>query len=66
MSIRFGSKLWGIASNRSTVLSPISWDLRSVQNNVLYANNSRGKFEAALLHVLVQIMNDLEQSLQRI
>jgi argininosuccinate lyase len=32
---------------------------RSVQNNVLYANNSRGKFEAALLHALVQIMNDL-------
>ena len=32
-----------------------------VQNNVLYANNSRGKFEAAVLHVLVQIMNDLSK-----
>lgn len=30
-----------------------------VQNNVLYANNSRGKFEAAVLHALVQVMNDL-------
>lgn len=35
---------------------------KSVQNNVLYANNSRGKFEAALLHVLVQIMNDLSKA----
>jgi argininosuccinate lyase len=33
----------------------------SVQNNVLYANNSRGKFEVAVLHVLVQIMNDLSK-----
>ena len=31
----------------------------SVQNNVLYANNSRGKFESAALHVCTQIMNDL-------
>lgn len=30
-----------------------------VQNNVLYANNSRGKFEAVILNALVQIMNDL-------
>ena len=35
---------------------------QSVQNNVLYANNSRGKFEAAVLHVLVQIMNDLSKA----
>lgn len=34
---------------------------KTVQNNVLYANNSRGKFEAAVLHVLVQIMNDLSK-----
>ncbi len=33
----------------------------AVQNNVLYANNSRGKFEAAVLHALVQIMNDLSK-----
>lgn len=33
----------------------------SVQNNVLYANNSRGKLEAAVLHALVQIMNDLSK-----
>lgn len=32
---------------------------KSVQNNVLYANNSRGKFEGMILHVLVQVMNDL-------
>jgi argininosuccinate lyase len=30
-----------------------------VQNNVLYANNSRGKFESVILHALVQVMNDL-------
>lgn len=35
---------------------------KAVQNNVLYANNSRGKFEAAVLHVLVQIMNDLSKA----
>jgi len=34
---------------------------RTVQNNVLYANNSRGKFEAIVLHALVQIMNDLSK-----
>ena len=32
-----------------------------VQNNVLYCNNSRGKFEAAILHALVQVMNDLSK-----
>ncbi|MFC2049320.1 argininosuccinate lyase [Chlamydiota bacterium] len=32
-----------------------------VQNNVLYANNSRGKFEAVILNALVQIMNDLSK-----
>ena len=32
---------------------------KSVQNNVLYANNSRGKFEGLILHALVQAMNDL-------
>ncbi len=35
---------------------------KTVQNNVLYANNSRGKFEAAVLHVLVQIMSDLSKA----
>jgi argininosuccinate lyase len=30
-----------------------------VQNNVLYVNNSRGKFEAMIIYALVQIMNDL-------
>ncbi|WP_068469360.1 argininosuccinate lyase [Candidatus Protochlamydia phocaeensis] len=34
---------------------------RCVQNNVLYANNSRGKFEAIVLHALAQIMNDLSK-----
>lgn len=30
-----------------------------VQNNVLYANNSRGKFEGIIIHGLTQIMLDL-------
>lgn len=34
---------------------------RAVQNNVLYANNSRGKFESILLSALVQVMNDLSK-----
>lgn len=34
---------------------------KSVQNNVLYANNSRGKFEAVVLHALTQVMNDLSK-----
>lgn len=34
---------------------------KSVQNNVLYANNSRGKLEAVILHVMVQVMNDLSK-----
>ena len=32
-----------------------------VQNNVLYANNSRGKVEAVVLSALAQIMNDLSK-----
>ena len=32
-----------------------------VQNNVLYCNNSRGKFEAVVLHALVQVMSDLSK-----
>lgn len=32
-----------------------------VQNNVLYANNSRGKFESIVLQALVQVMNDLSK-----
>ena len=34
---------------------------RTLQNNVLYANNSRGKFEAVILHALSQIMSDLSK-----
>lgn len=34
---------------------------RTVQNNVLYANNSRGKFESVILSALVQVMNDLSK-----
>ena len=30
-----------------------------VQNNVLYANNSRGKFESIIIHALSQVMLDL-------
>lgn len=33
----------------------------SVQNNVLYVNNSRGKFESIILTALVQMMNDLSK-----
>ena len=50
----------GYDSDRSTVLCDLL-GFKTVQNNVLYANNSRGKFEAAVLHVLVQIMNDLSK-----
>jgi argininosuccinate lyase len=32
-----------------------------VQNNVLYVNNSRGKFEAIVLHACTQIMNTLSK-----
>ena len=32
-----------------------------VQNNVLYANNSRGKFESILIHSLSQIMLDMSK-----
>jgi argininosuccinate lyase len=34
---------------------------RTVQNNVLYANNSRGKFESSILSSLAQVMNDLSK-----
>lgn len=34
---------------------------RCVQNNVLYANNSRGKFEAIALQALTQVMSDLSK-----
>lgn len=34
---------------------------RKVQNNVLYTNNSRGKFESIILSALVQVMNDLSK-----
>lgn len=32
-----------------------------VQNNVLYANNSRGKFESIVVHGLSQVMSDLSK-----
>jgi argininosuccinate lyase len=32
-----------------------------VQNNVLYANNSRGKFDSVIIHALSQIMLDLSK-----
>lgn len=32
-----------------------------VQNNVLYAANSRGKFDAAILHAVTQVMADLSK-----
>ncbi|HLX53292.1 MAG TPA: argininosuccinate lyase [Aquella sp.] len=34
---------------------------KSVQNNVLYANNSRGKFESIVIHGFSQIMLDLSK-----
>lgn len=34
---------------------------KKVQNNVLYANNSRGKFESIIIHALCQIMLDLSK-----
>lgn len=35
---------------------------RKVQNNVLYANNSRGKFEAAVIHALNQVCLSLSKA----
>lgn len=35
---------------------------QKVQNNVLYAANSRGKFEGVILHAMVQTMNDLAKA----
>jgi argininosuccinate lyase len=34
---------------------------KKVQNNVLYANNSRGKFESAVIHSLSQVMLDMSK-----
>lgn len=34
---------------------------QKVQNNVLYANNSRGKFESIHVHAFAQTMNDLSK-----
>lgn len=52
---------YGVALNidRQYVADLLGFE--KVQNNVLYANNSRGKFEAVILNTLVQIMNDLSK-----
>lgn len=34
---------------------------KKVQNNVLYVSNSRGKFEAVVVHALCQVMEDLSK-----
>jgi argininosuccinate lyase len=48
---------WAIDRELSSALLGFA----KVQNNVLYAANSRGKFEAAILHGLTQVMNDLSK-----
>ncbi len=48
-----------LAVDRQMVSDLLGFD--KVQNNVLYANNSRGKFESIMLHALVQIMTDLSK-----
>jgi len=49
----------GLNINRRHVSEKLGF--AKVQNNVLYANNSRGKVEAIVLSALVQIVNDLSK-----
>lgn len=52
---------YGVALEIDRQFSSDILGFRVVQNNVLYANNSRGKFEGIILNALVQIMNDLSK-----
>ncbi len=52
---------YGVSIEIDRQLSSELLGFRTVQNNVLYANNSRGKFESVILNALVQVMNDLSK-----
>ena len=52
---------YGVNLNIDRQMVADSLGFARVQNNVLYANNSRGKVEAIALSALVQIMNDLSK-----
>ncbi len=52
---------YGVAIAIDRQLSASLLGFARVQNNVLYANNSRGKFESIMLHALSQIMLDLSK-----
>jgi argininosuccinate lyase len=52
---------YGVNLNIDRQMVSDSLGFAKVQNNVLYANNARGKVEAIILSALVQIMNDLSK-----
>lgn len=52
---------YGVSLEINRKLTSDLLGFRTVQNNVLYANNSRGKFEAIVLSALVQVMGDLSK-----
>ena len=52
---------YGVTLNINRQLTADLLGFDKVQNNVLYANNSRGKFESVLIHALTQIMIDMSK-----
>jgi argininosuccinate lyase len=52
---------YGVTLNINRQLTADLLGFDKVQNNVLYANNSRGKFESVLIHGLTQIMVDMSK-----
>lgn len=52
---------YGVSLNIDRKMTSDLLGFREVQNNVLYTNNSRGKFEAVVLNALVQVMTDLSK-----
>lgn len=52
---------YGVSLNIDRQYTSDLLGFRTVQNNVLYANNSRGKFESVILGALVQMMSDLSK-----
>lgn len=52
---------YGVALPINRQLSSDLLGFAKVQNNVLYANNSRGKFESVIIHALSQVMLDLSK-----
>ncbi len=52
---------YGISINIDREYTASLLGFAKVQNNVMYVQNSRGKIELALLHIMQQIMNDLSR-----